>query len=142
MTTVQLPESNADNVAVNLVFDAIIKDVHKPGDAIADLLEKMAAMAREIGAESRVTNADRHSVVDEMKKDGIEQSEMLEMTRRHLTAGGDIWAREWMLCNMAKHLHHRLEVSCTEFPLAAAIETVEYESDGSVKCWHQRPESI
>lgn len=136
MTTIQMPESNADNVALNLVYDAIVDDTQKPGDAIAELLEKMAGMAREIGRVNRFTNAEWRNMVAEF---GTE-SDIKSVVDGHLEAAGDMWAQEWMLCNMAKHLHDQLERNCLDFPFAEKIESIKYERSGKVESWTQRNE--
>jgi hypothetical protein len=131
----QLPESNADIVAVNLVFNAIVNDVHNPGHAIAALLEKMAGFAREIGNVNTFANADWKKMVAEMD---LSQPEAKAVMAGHLEAAGDIWAHQWLLCNMAKHLHHQLKKRCDEWPFAAGMKSVEYADDGSVISWTSR----
>jgi hypothetical protein len=47
--TAQLPDSNADAVALNLTYNAIVDEIYAPGESLARLFERMAAMSRDIG---------------------------------------------------------------------------------------------
>jgi hypothetical protein len=131
MITIHALESNCDNVALNLVYAAIVDAVDKPGHAIAELLERMAKMAREIGEANRAAATD-------FLGSGIEPSELETMMQRQVLTAGETWALNWMLAHMSKHLCEELEMRCENDPYAAHIESIEYETDGSVKRWSER----
>ena len=71
------PESNVDIVAPNLVMNAVIDDVLKPGDALAELFDQMATMARNIGGDHRVAMADWQELLD-----NFSDSEVKSVLRR------------------------------------------------------------
>ena len=111
-TSSQIPESNADIVALNLVYHAIIDDINDPGKAIAVLLESMARISRNIGGDERAANADWRAVVSDSSS--VELSEVRPLVNRQELAIGDTWAQRWMLMHMAKHLFEELERVCME----------------------------
>src|SRR5262245_50944817 len=121
----QLPESNADLVALNLANHAIVDDVLKPGDAIAELLDRMATIARDIAGDHRYTSADWFGVVDNLNE--VPRTEIHEMMDRHGMAMTEVWAKQWMLSRIAKHLHEELDRVCHECPPPAFIASVEYD---------------
>ena len=123
--TDQLPESNADIVALNLVDHAIVDDIIDPGEALAKLFDRMAEMARDIGGDHRVANADWQELFKTMDRSDIEP-----VVDRQAQAMGDTWSKRWMLCMMAKRLHKELEAQCLDHPASSKIERVTYARDG------------
>jgi len=137
---IEPPSSNVDHVAMNVVENAFVDSVYNPGEAIALLLEKMAAMARDIGGAHRACVTDWNSVLPSLRV--ADEAELEPMVKRQVLTEGDTWAQEWMLCQMAKHLYERFEYRCLcETPFAEHIESVEYEDDGRVRQWKQRADT-
>jgi len=130
-TPVQIPDSNVDIVAFNLVNGAIIDDVNNPGTAIASLLEAMAGMCRNMGAEIQSANKDwQDSMLDVAEARNA-------VDRQGLTLG-NTWALSWLVTHMAKRLYHELERTCMESPVASAIESITYSNSGDVETWKTR----
>ncbi len=132
----QLPESNAEIVAFNIVDHAVVDDLNTPGEAIALLLEKMAAISRDIGGDFRAGNADWRQMVDKG-----DDAEIKPTVDRIALAIGDTWAKRWILCMMTKHLSEALENSCLDSPASTVIESISYGQDGSIQSWTQRKKS-
>lgn len=128
-----LPESNGDNVALNLVVHAIVDEINTPGEALAGLLDRMAAMSRDIGGDFRVATADWH----EMLKIG-DEIEIKPVVDRQAQAMGDSWAKRWLLCLMFKRLYEDLEHCCLNHPAATKLERVTYAEDGTLESWSLR----
>ena len=131
-----LPQSNADIVALNLVYDAFIDEINTPGQSLAQLLEQMASLSRDIGGDFHAGGADWEQML-EQPQDAIESEFEPTVGRQALTIG-DIWAKRWMLCMMAKHIHAKLEEECLDHPAASKIEVIAYGEDGSVDSWSTR----
>lgn len=132
----KMPDSNADIVALNLVYHAIVDDLNDPGNAVAALLESMAKISRNIGGDQHATDTDWQSGTCDLTS--VELSELgLLVNRQELTMGG-IWAQRWMLMHMAKHLCEELERVCMESPTASAIESITYNDSGAVEAWKER----
>jgi len=129
----QLPESNVDNVALNLTYNAIVAEVASPGESLAQLFERMAAMSRDIAGEYRVANADWQALLDSW-----DSSEVEPVVNRQAQALGDTWAKRWMLCKMVERLYGDLERSCLEHPAASKIARVTYAKDGTLESWSLR----
>lgn len=128
-----LPESNADQVALNLVVNAIVDEVTTPGASLAKLFDWMAAMARDIGGDFRAATADWQGALDNW-----DESEATPLANRQGQAMGDTWAKRWLLCEMVKRLHEDLERTCLEHPAASKIERVTYGDDGTLESWSLR----
>jgi hypothetical protein len=131
--TDRLPESNADQVALNLVVTAIVDEVTTPGESVAKLFDRMAAMSRDIGGDFRAATADWQGVLDNW-----DESEAKPLVNRQAQAMGDTWAKCWLLCQMVKRLHEDLERSCHEHPAASKIERVTYGHNGTLESWALR----
>lgn len=135
-TPCRIPDSNADIVAFNLVCGAIVDNVTNPGTAIARLLEIMAAMSRNVGGDVHAANTDWHGSLSELA-DGRNPDFAPIVNRQELTIG-EIWAQQWMLAHIAKHLYLELERTCMESPAAPAIQSVMYSNAGTVETWKKR----
>jgi len=125
-----LPKSNADQVALNLVVNAMVDEVSRPGEALAELFDRMATMARDIGGDARAATADWQGALDNW-----DDSEAKPLMARQDQAIGDTWAKRWMLCEMVKRLHENLEHDCLEHVAASKIERVTYSDDGRLESW-------
>lgn len=95
LTTDRLPESNADAVALNLVHNAIVDDINTPGEPIAELLESMVAIARNIGGDRRSATADWQDALSR-----LDPTEASDLGDRQLTHCGETGrrpgcCREW-----------------------------------------------
>ena len=128
-----VPESNVDIVALNLVMNAVVDDVMKPGDALAELFDRMATMARNIGGDHRIAMADWQELLD-----NFSDSEVESVMRRQEFAFCEAWAQRWLLCQMVKFIHSNLENDCLKSSAASAIESVIYNNDGTVESWKIR----
>jgi hypothetical protein len=82
-----LPKSNADIVALNLVDHAIVDEINTPGESLAKLFDRMAAICRDIGGEYRVANADWNDLVKSLDQSAIEP-----VVNRQAQTFGDTWA--------------------------------------------------
>jgi hypothetical protein len=131
--TEQFPESNADQVALNLVINAMVDEVTKPGESLAQLFDRMAAMARDIGGDSRAATSDWQGALDNW-----DDSEAKPLMARQDQAIGDTFAKRWMLCEMVKRLHENLEEDCLEHVAASKIERITYADDGTLESWSFR----
>lgn len=131
------PDSNADNVALNLVMNAIVGEINTPGESLAGLLDRMAAISRNVGGDFRGAGSDWKEAVSGIGT--INETEIKNLVNRQELAMGDTWAQQWMLMQLAKRLYEELEMRCLESPAAVAIESIEYDNDGSVLRWTMRP---
>src|SRR5438477_8570190 len=108
----KLPDSNADIIALNLVHDAIVDEINKPGEALALLFSRMASISRDIGGDFRADRADWQDVLDNLPD--IDESEFKSIAGSQSLLIGNSWAKNWMLCLIAKHLHALLEEQCLD----------------------------
>jgi len=131
-----VPTTNADIVSANLVLNAIVGDINDPGKSLAELLETMATMSRNIGGDHRAASSDWNDAIPTIvnKTD----KEIQELVSRQELAIGETWAQRWMLMHLAKHLQDELERQCIESPAATAIESIVYTDDGRVETWSLR----
>jgi hypothetical protein len=138
MSIIHAPESNVENVALNLVYDAIVDDVNNTGEAVGALLDRMARIAREIGHAYRASNIDWNEEMSEYVGEDMVPGQFEQLIHRVGLTTGEAWAQYWMLTHLARNLCKQLEMICDNDPFAAHIESIEYEADGSVKSWSQR----
>jgi hypothetical protein len=129
----QIPKSNADVIALNVVDHAIVDEINRPGEALAGLFLKMAAMAHDIGAEHSAAASDWHEVLANVENHDV--SDLSNLVDRQALTLGDTWSKRWMLAFLAKHIYRALERACIQSPAAPAIARVEYENDGSLRSW-------
>ena len=134
------PDSNADNVALNLVINAIVDEINTPGESLARLFDRMSAISRNVGGDFRVAGSDWNDAVSYIG--AVDETEIKNLVNRQELAMGDTWAQHWMLMQLAKHLYEELEMRCLNSPAATAIERIEYDHDGSVLRWTTRPSPL
>ncbi|MEX2140887.1 MAG: hypothetical protein WD894_16605 [Pirellulales bacterium] len=132
----QLPRSNADTVAFQLVSDAVIDDVLSPGAGLARLLDKMAVLSREVAGEHGAAKVDWQELVTRLNK--ADDSEIKSTVGRQELTFGNMWSTNWMLSKLAKHLYEEIERLCLDSPASSAIESIEYADDGTVRSWSLR----
>lgn len=131
------PDSNAENVALNLVINAIVGEINTPGESLARLFDRMSAISRNVGGDVRAVGIDWKEAVSDIGS--INETEIKNLVNRQEFAIGDTWAQTWMLMQLARHLYEELKMRCLESPAATAIERIEYGDDGSVLRWTMRP---
>jgi hypothetical protein len=129
----QTPASNGELVALNLVEHAIIDELIKPGVALADLFDRMAQIARDMGGEYSSVTRDWREAMERLHAGHAVDSGGL--VGRQELAIGDAWCKRWMLCLIAKKRHERLEERLGEDPAAKVIKTISYSEDGSLDSW-------
>lgn len=128
-----LPTSNADQVARRLVQASLVAEIKYPGEGLAVLLDNMAALARNLGAEIRAAEVDWDSALAEF--DSVDEAFLHETAGRQELVLGDAWAHQWMVMHLAKHLGQELERRCRASAIAGKFRSLCYEPDGTVSEW-------
>ena len=139
-TPAKTPESNASNVAFNLVSHAMVDEHISPGEALAQLFEKMANITRNVAGDQRVASSDWNEGFVGLKAKSDE--ELSELFGRQELAIGETWAQQWLLTHIAKVFYEEMERLCLASPVATAMKSVVYDASGKVESWslHERSE--
>ena len=127
------PNSNADNVALNLVMNAIVGEINTPGQSLAELFDRMSAISRNIGGDYRAASTDWKDFVSDIGESN--KTEIKDVVNRQERTIAETWAQQWMLMQLAKRLYQELEMRCIESPAATAIEKIVYDDEGRVLQW-------